>query len=196
MNINPLIDFRNFRIDNFHDTFKPGKLVPIGLNDTLDVANGWRLVELGSVESALATGFMQVGFMLDPFADLAADVVTASHRQHLLLHPHSRVNLVVGKSALVLNASQAAALHDRWRRRTGILVELLEAALPGEDGDVVGHWGEEGGVGLEVLGRAISESGADDGVVGLLEGQGREDLGLLLEDGRLLGEVIIAHLLF
>lgn len=170
MNINPLMDFRNFGIDDFHDIFDSGKLVPIGLDNALDISNGGRLVELGSVESALATGFLEVGFMLDPLADLAADVVAASHRQHLLLHTHARTDLIVGKGALVLNASRATTLRDRWRDWTRIFVELLEAALSGEGGDVVGYWREEGRVGLGVLRGAIGECGADDGVVGLLEG--------------------------
>ena len=55
-------------------------------------------------------------------------------------------------------------------------MELLEAALPGEGGDIGGHGGEQGVVGFEFLWSAISECGADDGVVRLLEGEGRQDL--------------------
>lgn len=176
MNINPLINFCNFQIDNFDDIFNSSKLSPIALDETLNVPNGRRLIELGSVESPLATGFMEISFIFDPFPYLAADVVPAPHRQHLLLHTHSRANLVVRKSALVLNASRAATLHDRWRSWTGIFMELFEAALSGEDGHVAGNWGEHFVVILDVLGSTISECGADDGVVGLLEGEGREDL--------------------
>lgn len=105
MNINPLINFRNFRIDDFEDILNFCKLAPIGLYDAFNVTNRWHLAEFGTVESALAIGFMEVSFMFYPFSDLAADVVATPHWQHLLLNSHSRVNLVVRKSALVLNTS-------------------------------------------------------------------------------------------
>ena len=122
MKIEFFMNFRNFCIDYFDDVFKFGKLAPIALDDTFYVSNRGSFIELWAVQSSLAVGFVEFCLILHFLSNFAADVVSASQRQLLILGFDIWTDLIVWKRALVLNSAGAACLDDRWLHGPAVLM--------------------------------------------------------------------------